>query len=67
VKWSAWEQNVLVWIIKERSPGVRLLGFSSLLDVCALECHLTALPFSFLSCKTGRKTWWLPRTDGRAE
>lgn len=54
--------------MKERSPGVRRRPeFSSVLDVCPLECHLTALHLSFPSCKIGIRTWPPCRVDARTE
>lgn len=64
---SVWGQNIPVWIIKERSPGGRWPEFTSVLDMCPLECHLTTLPFSFPSCKTGIRTRLPCRVDVRAE
>lgn len=31
-----WEQSILVWIIKEGSPGLRMPGFSSAVEMCVL-------------------------------
>lgn len=64
---SVWGQNIPVWVIKEQSPGVRRPEFSSVLDMCPLECHLTALPLGFPSCKVGIRTWLPCRVEVRTE